>query len=186
VNRLIWTAGLSLALAGCEVADDPTYLYGVRLSELEFVLSSTEMGIHPDRSVLADPNNPFRDGVSAETKFEVLQDGPVAGFYAWATVLAREPTGEAQFYTALQLHGVYDLALAEAPDLPFVREMAIRGYQTVLDTFPGSVTYDATGRTPFALGPLCIHGIEALGGEVQNGWVVIVTEDGSQIAVQDR
>jgi hypothetical protein len=177
---------LTLGLAACEPVDDPQYRYGVQLAELEFVLSNTEMGIHPDTSVLTDPNNPFSGGVTLETKFAVLVDGPIAGFYAWASSLASVPTGEDQFYTAVNLHGIYEEELAEPGDLPFVRDMAIRAYQSTLDNFPGAVTYDATGRLAFQLAPLCILGIESLGGVVENGWFVVEAEDGELIAVQNQ
>ena len=91
---------------------------------------------------------------------------------------------EEQFYTALQLHEVYDQELAEPEDLVFVRDMAIRGYQSTLDNFPGAVTYDATGRMPFEVGPLAIDGILALGGVVENGWVKIITADGGATVVR--
>jgi hypothetical protein len=176
---------LPSVLVACAV-EDPTYRYGVRLSSLELELVGPDVGVHPDRAVLDDPNNPFARGLVGDAKWEVLEDGPVAGFYAWASMLALQPTGEHQFYTARMLHEIYLERRCRPDDIAFVHDLAIRGYQSVLDQFPGAVTYDATGRSAFALGPLAIHGIEDLGGVVENGWVVVTTADGGETAVQDQ
>jgi hypothetical protein len=164
--------------------EDPSYRYGVLLNTLEFELYTTDMGVHPDSSVLDAPENPFSAGLTGDTKWDVLEDGPVAGFYAWATTLVGIPTGEHQFYTALQLHQIYDQDLARPEDAVYVRDMAIRGYQSTLDNFPGAVTYDATGRVPFEVGPLAIDGILALGGIVENGWVKVITPTGGATAIR--
>jgi hypothetical protein len=170
-------------LASC-AAEDPSYRYGVRLSELELELYTLDVGVYPDTSILADPANPFSAGLEGDTKWRILDDGPVAAFYAWASMLALEPTGEHQYYAALQAEQIYDGALCRAEDVPRVWDIGVRGYQQVLDAFPGSVTYDATGRYAFPLGPLAIHGIERLGGIVQHGWVVVTEPDGTEVAVQ--
>lgn len=177
---------LPLLLLGACATDlpDPAYQYGVELGELVFEVTDPDMGIHPNRSILADPNNPFVDGITLEGKFQAFEDSPAAGFYGMGTALAYEPTGEHQYYTALSLHQLYDQGDVDDPGL--VRDMALRGYQTVLDTFPGSVTFDITGRFAYELGPLAIAGIESLGGTVQNGWVLVATPDGGTTAVQVR
>lgn len=174
---------LFVGLGACEVPA-PEYEYGVVLGDLELELFSENVGVFPDTSVLYDPNNPFRDGVTGDMKFQILDDGPIAGFYVFATVLAREPTGENQYYTANQLQQVFALGLAEADELALVRDLAIRGYQNVLDVFTGAVTYDVTGRIAYDLMPLAILGIEALGGEPANGWKLVPGDDGQLVAVQ--
>lgn len=178
------TTLIALFALGCEAPEDPEFRYGVRLSELEFEVVSPDMGIHPDQSILRAPGNPFSAGLTGDTKWDVLQDGPVAAFYAWATALIGQPTGEHQYYTALQLHGIYEQQLADPEDLVLVQDLAIRAYQSMLDNFPGAVTYDATGRIQFDLMPQAINGIHALGGEVLNGWVIVPTGDGGFTAVQ--
>ena len=65
-----------------------------------------------------------------------------------------------------------------------VRGLAIDGYQSVLDNFPDSVTYDATGTIAYPLAPSAYAGIEALGGTVEGGWVRIPQDDGSTVVVQ--
>ena len=176
---------LLLLMAGCLPAAE--YSYGVPMYEVEFELYSTDMGVYPDQSILVAPANPFaKSGVGQETKWDLLEDGPIVGFWAFGTALVAIPTGEHQYYTASQLHAIYDDELAEPDDLVYVRDMAIRGYQAVLDYFPESVTYDATGRYSFPLAPQAIQGIEALGGTVEGGWELVETEDGGWIAVRSE
>ncbi|MEN0065581.1 MAG: hypothetical protein AAGA48_25800 [Myxococcota bacterium] len=169
---------------GCEEAPPPEYEFGILLADLELELISDTVGVFPDRSVVFDPNNPFRDGVTVTGKFELLDDGPIAGFYGFATALANEPTGENQWYTANQLQLIHERRLADPNDLALVRQLAIQGYQQVLDTFTGAVTFDVTGRLSFDLMPTAIQGILDLGGEPQNGWRLATGPDGELVAVQ--
>jgi hypothetical protein len=179
---------LLVALAGCgEELPEPSYRYGTLLPELDFEVTDPDMGIHPNQSILRDPNTPFTEGISLEGKFLAFSDNPIAGFYAMGTALVYQPTGEHQFYTAFALEYIYygdDQHIPEDPAL--VRDMALRAYQSVLDNFPGSLTYDAAGRPAFELGPAAIDGIERLGGTVQNGWHKVQTDDGSFTAVQNQ
>lgn len=177
---------LMVTLIGCETPTAATYFYGTPLDEVTFNLHSLTMGVYPDESVIDDPNNPFASGgLDGDLRWEVTSGGlPVATFYAWATWLTYQPTGEAQFYTASALHAIYDLALCEDAELYYVRGLALDGYQSVLDNFPDSVTYDATGTIAYNLAPLAVSGIEALGGAVEGGWIVITNDDGSTVVVQ--
>ena len=135
--------------------------------------------MYPSTEILRDPNNPF-DGIGAETKWDIQSaDLPIASYYAWGTWMTQEPTGEAQFYTALNLHAIHDRDLADPDDLYYVRQIAIDGYQTMLDEFPDAVTYDATGTIAYELAPQAYAGIVALGGVVEGDWVLITNKDGS-------
>jgi len=183
IAKLLALFAASLTL-GCEEAPPPRYEYGTVLADLELNLVSDTVGVYPDRSVLFDPNNPFRNGVSVETRFALLDEGPIAGFYAFASALANEPTGENQWYAANQLQEIHEQQLARAEDLALVRQLAIAGYQAVLDEFPGAVTFDATGRTAFDLMPLAVQGILDLGGVPDNGWSLVTGANGELIAVQ--
>jgi len=180
-----------LVMAGCGEQPDPTYRYGHDLSQWSFVLSNTDMGIHPDVSVVDDANNPFRRGsIGEQTKWEVNDvANNAAGFYSWATLLVRQPTGEHQYYTAGKLARLYLDREVENVALDPVRDMGIRAYQSVLDNFPESVSYDASGIYPFRLAPLAYQGILDLGGSVKGGWVEVTTPDGKSTVVkvpQDR
>lgn len=176
----------ALALAASLVAatacapEPATYVYGVNLADVELDLYDTDMGVHPSTSVLDDPNNIFAEGgVSTEMKWEILDAGHwPATFYAWATVLTGEPIGEAQFYTASAAKAVYERRDCDPQHLFYVRQIALDGFQVVLDEFPDSATYDATGELAFPLAPLAYTAIEDLGGTPE-GWTMVTGDDGT-------
>ncbi|MFT5680962.1 MAG: hypothetical protein ACI8RZ_001868 [Myxococcota bacterium] len=175
---------LPLALAGCAQIAPAEYDYGTDLETLEYNLYSLSAGVYPSTDVLDDPNNPFHRGVGIETKWEIQSaDLPIAGYYAWATWLTGQPNGEAQFYTAVNLHAIHDRGLADPDDLYYVRLIALDAYQTVLDMFPDAVTYDATGTIAYELAPQAYAGIEALGGVVAGDWTLITNDDGSTVLI---
>jgi hypothetical protein len=176
-KRSMWAAmcAVSSLVMACDVGPVPEYVVGQGLGALTFNLHTANMGVHPDTSVMQDPNNPFADStIGAQTRWEVAGDaGPIAAFYLWATVLVHEGHGEAQFFTASALDDIYSYGLASASALPYVRLMAIAGYQSLLDNFPDAVSYNADGVSNYPLAPLAYDGIVALGGTVQGGWIVI-------------
>lgn len=188
MRPLILTALAAPLMVACEgPSGDPEFEVGMLLVDLELDLVSDTVGVHPDRSIIFDENNPFRSGITVETKFAMLADdgpGPIAGFYAFGTALIGEPTGENQYFTANQLQLIHDRELTDPNDLALVREIAIAGYQQVLDEFTGAVTFDVTGRVQFDLMPLAIQGILDLGGVPGSGWRLGVGPDGELIAVQ--
>jgi hypothetical protein len=177
---------LAFGLAGCTQPEAPGYLYGHNLTQLEFEITDLKMGIHPDTSVLEDENNPFRGGMAGPEIRWVINDeaSHAAGFYSWATLLANQPIGENQYYTALKLRALHDEGEVSAAALPFVRDMAIGAFQAVLDHFPGSATYDITGTIPYRLAPLAYQQILEMGGSVEGGWVLVQTANGGVEAVQ--
>lgn len=174
-----------LAILGCDT-DPAEYRFGENITGLRFEMYHESEGIHPSQVTLENERNPFRDAnIGFETKFAILAEGGNAGaFYAWATLLARQPTGEHQFYTALKLADIYIAGEVDEADLETVRTMAIAGYQTVLDEFPDSVTFDATGTIAIRLATLAYKGIVALGGVVEGDWVLVTTPDGGEEAIQ--
>jgi hypothetical protein len=174
---------LVLAAMGC-AADGESWSGEELPTELR--LFSDDIGVYPDRSVLDDPDNPFALGALADETIWELQSngGNVAAFYAWATALARGPYGERQFYVALDLKAIYQLNQADEDDLPKVRDLAIRGFQAVLDYFPDAVTYDATGTIAYELATPCVEAILDLGGDVQGGWILVTNADGNIVAVR--
>jgi hypothetical protein len=170
-------------LAGC-IEEPAQYLYGQDLDDLEFELWTRSVGVYPDTSILEDPNNPFTANTYGDLRWDLTADSAwVPAFYAWGTFLAFQPSGEAQFYTASALGQIYVRRLAQAEDLYFVRELAIAGHQAVLDEFPDSVTYDATGTIPYRLAPLSYQAILDLGGEPEGDWILVPTEDGGTTVV---
>lgn len=186
MRRAILILGLT-GLVACEPLPAPTYEYGIQLNDLELNLITENVGVYPDTSVLLDPNNPFRDGIQGdgETRFQALDAGPIPGFYAFATANAIIPFGENQWYAANNLQTIYQRQLAPAEDLGLVRDLAIRGYQAVLDEFSDTAfTFDGTGRFQFDLLAPAVQGILDLGGEPQNGWTLTEGPDGNLIAVK--
>lgn len=178
---------VSVVIAGgaAACAADGAPWQGEPLPQAPLRVFSDDVGVHPDRSVLDDPDNPFAVGeLTDATVWEVQRSGgAVAAFYAWATALARGGSGERQYYTALDLKAIFDGGRASDEDLPVVRDLAIRGFQTVLDVFPDAVTYDATGTIAYELATPSAQGIVALGGEPE-GWVLVMTPDGGTVAVR--
>jgi hypothetical protein len=157
-----------LLLLGC--ANEPaTWYYGEDLSKVTIVPIHWDEGVYPNTSVIEDPNNPFADGIDAEAKWDILARDPVPGFYAFATALAYQPTGEHQFYAANCLQNSYDAGRLAPDDLYWAWSAAVRGYQAVIDEFPDSVTYDATGTIAYPLAPLAHDAILALGGTPEEG-----------------
>jgi hypothetical protein len=176
---------LLLSMSACG-GDDSEFVFGENISGLKFEFFHEDEGIHPSKVVLENPRNPFRfSGVSDDTKFEILGGGGNAGaFYAWATLLARVPTGEHQFYTATKLQDIYEAREVEGADREMVRQMAIAGFQTVLDDFPDSVTFDVTETQRFRLATPALLGILDLNGDVEGDWVLVLDENGMPVAVK--
>jgi hypothetical protein len=155
-----------LLCTACERGGD--YRLGVDLTSMEFNYVSESMGVHPNQSVLDDPNNIFSDGLTNETKWDLESNKSNAGmtvpcFYAWSTMLAFQPTGEHQFYTASALHDMYLRQESSADDIYAVRDLALAGYQAVLEHFPSSVSYLSDGITTFELAPMACQAIIDLG-----------------------
>lgn len=171
---------LLILLAGC--AADGSPWGGAPLPEAPLRLYAENVGVHPDRSVLEDPANPFARGALSDDTVWTLQSdaGIVAAFYAWATANARGASGERQYYTALDLKSIYELDQAEDPEA--VRLLAIRAFQAVLDHFPDAVTYDASGTIAYELATPSVQAILDLGGTPE-GWVLVTNGDGSVVAV---
>lgn len=180
-------AGASvMLLPGC--AEEPAqYRFGQNVTARLLGPLSPGEGIHPDRSVLADPAHPFGgEPVSAAVRWQLLPAGaPVAAFYAFATALVYEPTGEHQYYTAQALAQVAGTgAVAPGVDVAAVRERAIDAYRSVLEQFPDAISYDATGTYAYGLATPAYQAIVALGGTPPAGWVLVATPDGGAQAVR--
>lgn len=176
--------GLAFAAAGCEELPEPTYLYGEQLGGLQFVVIDPDQGVYPNASITAHPNNPFRRGISLQSKFAAQSVGPIPAFYGWAQALVQEPTGEHQFYAAAAARDIYLAELAAPEDLVYARSIAVRGFQNCLTEFPDSTaTFDITGNARFDLLAQAIDGIVQLGGRVPAGWSVVESADGTRVAV---
>lgn len=165
---------LGALAAGCDGAPGPNdgeIINAIILpTDTLLNLACEDVGIFAERCVLQDPENPFArvaiiefdvNNPQATNKFSLFNSipqgrvGAKARFYFWATALARRPSGENQFYTALALHELWNYNSD-----PIVRTQALKAYRSVLDNFFGSVTVftccpavSPTGEPiPFAVG----------------------------------
>jgi len=166
---------------GKESTLEPSYLDGIDMKNKEFKLYSKDEGIYPDKSVLEDPNNIFADKyISEDFKWKIASLGSeyaATKFYLWATILAREPWGEPQYYVGAALE-----ELAGLQNSSVLTQQAIRAYQAVLDNWP----YDKTdaGQGNFAsVGVWAVEHIEALGGTPQ-GYRVVTDANGDKYLVK--
>ncbi|MDJ0928564.1 MAG: hypothetical protein QNJ73_13080 [Gammaproteobacteria bacterium] len=157
VGRIVLKAGFLLVVgAGLVGCGGPSSSDGVVANEIPLPtdtllnLACADVGINIEQCVLDDFENPFRATVTkefdpndpdADTKFALnnsLPEGPTgakARFYLWATALARFPSGENQYNTALALHELFTTS-----GDPLIREQAKRAYRSVWENFFGSVT----------------------------------------------
>lgn len=173
-----------LLAAGC--SEPGPFRYGSPLGEEPLHVYHESAGIHPSKAVLDDPGNPFaRASSGPETKWAIESTGnAVAAYYSWATWLANEPTGEHQYYVAVNLGRIWSRGLARQQDLPAVREMALAAYQSVLDNFPDAASWDATGTFSFELVTAAYRGILDLGGPPAAGWLLVQDPHGNDKAVR--
>lgn len=175
----------SFALTGCIEPGDP--VYGASFTDDQFVVYDPSVGVYPSELVLEDPNNMFSNARSGfETRFEIEanDENNVTAFYSWATWLATEPTGEHQFAAALNLDEIWRAGNASQADLPIVRQMAINGYQVMLDQFPDAAAFDVTGTTRFELATPAYQSIERLTGQPPDGWIIVEDDSGIPRAVR--
>ena len=185
ISRCRWLLLASaLVVSACGDSGEP--LFGENITGITFQFYDETEGVHPSKAVLSNPRNPFRDHpIGDDIKFDILANGGNAGaFYAWATLLARQPTGEHQHFTAIKLRDIYNAREVEGADRERVRQMAIAGFQAVLDFFPDSVTFDVTGTQKFRLATPALLGILDLNGDVEGDWVLIEDANGEPVAIK--
>ena len=153
-KSLALTGLLTIAvLVGC--SDPGGFVYGTEFDTAPFAVFDATAGIHPSEAVKEDPNNPFALAAPGpETKWDIQGSGNrVAAYYSWATWLLLQPTGEHQYYVALNLRQIWSEGQARQEDLATVREMAIAAYQSVLDNFPDAASFGCSFRETCTSGP---------------------------------
>ena len=186
-SLLIKPTGLlvvGLLLVSC--GGDPEPRFGFNISGIRFEVFDPTEGIHPSDVTLDNPRNPFRNFIiSDDTKFAILDGGGNAGaFYAWATLLTAIPIGENQYFTAVKLRDIYRANEVPEEDRETVRQMAINGFQSILDCFPDSLLFDVAGEFTFRLATLAYVEIIELNGVPQGDWVLITNSRGEPEAVR--
>jgi hypothetical protein len=130
---------LFILIAGCDRKTGD--ILGVIDMPTDYILNlyGVNEGIHPDKSVLDNPDNPFANAnVNMVNVWDLTEDcpSPKSRFYLWATLLANSPTGEFQYFTAKSLHELYTVGGSEN-----AKEQAKRAYRATLDYFFDSVTW---------------------------------------------
>ena len=182
----IVVATLALMSSACLEPGEP--VYGASFTDAQFEVYDPSVGVYPSEAVLEDPNNPFAlaSPSSVESVFEIeaKDETNVTAFYAWASGLARQPSGEPQYFAAVNLHEIWEAGNAPQADLPVVREMAIAGYTNVLEEFPGAFIYDETLTFTIELATPAYFGIVELGGTPPAGWVIVNDANGIPRAVR--
>ncbi|MDJ0940780.1 MAG: hypothetical protein QNJ00_13550 [Woeseiaceae bacterium] len=180
-TALITMIGIvAAALAGCESPGDGdgTVINNIALpTDTVLDLFCEDVGVFPEICVLEDPANPFvtttiiEPGLDPDNanKFQIATSfppgpaGAKARFYFWATALARFPSGENQYFTALALHELFDANSNALGADELIREQALKAYRSQLDNFFGTVFVavccedirppgDDRGPVPFPIG----------------------------------
>ncbi len=148
----------ALAIAGCnserDDGDGDQITTVVLPADVVLGLFCEDAGVFPETCILDDPANPFalttipefnEDDPDALSKFDLANQIPAgpggakSRFYFWATALARRPSGENQYFTALALHEVFDANSNAISEDELIREQALKAYRSVLDNFFNSV-----------------------------------------------
>ncbi len=128
-----------ILVSGCDRrTGDLVNLVGLPTDNILDLYGANE-GIHPDKYVLMDPNNPFANAsVGMENVWDMNDNCPSAKsrFYLWATILANSPTGEYQYFTAKSLHELYTVGGSVN-----AKTQAKKAYRAALDYFFDSVTW---------------------------------------------
>jgi hypothetical protein len=170
-------------------------LAAIDLNAVAFHVFSPDMGVHPSKSVLRDPNNPFTsvpiDELNNGTpenpgdKWQLDLAAPApAAFYAWATTLTGAPNGENQYYTATKLQKIYTDGLVGAEELESVRVLAIAAFTAQLVHFPEDYNRDAQGNPQWDYATGSLKAIRDLGGVAPPTWVLVTDADGQERAVK--
>ena len=157
---LVLSGIVALGVAGCDSGErdeNDGQLFNTIILPTDVVLNLAceDVGVNPETCVLDDPENPFAlvpipefDPNNPDDPFNKLvlnaaipagPNGAKARFYLWATALARFPSGENQYFTALALHELFDANSNALSEDELVREQAIKAYKATLDYFFGSV-----------------------------------------------
>lgn len=158
VKQHIFNKGLRLAilqlallsaLTGCGGGSGGQVVNTIELPQSTYLnLYCPSVGIADEECILFDPENPYaRAAITDATKWDLADASPSAksDFYLWATALAKNPTGENQYYTALSLHKLFTQGGSE-----LAREQAKKAYRSLLDNYFDSVTYyDGAPRLDF-------------------------------------
>lgn len=139
MKKIIIIAAILILLMGCEVKDGTPMEMTPIPTDNALNLYGENEGLYPDTNVLNNPENPFANAdVNMDNVWDMqdLCPSAKAKFYLWATLLAKIPRGEHQYFTALSLHELYNEGGSEN-----AKEQAKKAYRAVLDHFYNSETW---------------------------------------------
>ncbi|MBS3767885.1 MAG: hypothetical protein KGY75_07180 [Candidatus Cloacimonetes bacterium] len=138
-TALIVICFISIILTGCDSKGGHILNIEELPTDHELILYSNNEGIYPNTDVLKNPNNPYADAnINMESVWDLYDECPSAKskYYLWATILAKIPIGEYQYFTAKSLHELYTVGGSEN-----AKKQAKKAYRAVLDHFFNSVTW---------------------------------------------
>jgi len=141
LKKIIWI-GLFLIIlmtTSCEVKNGTVATEVDIPLDDELVLYGENAGIHPETSILDDPENPYADAnLNMDNVWDLHDEcpSPKGKFYLWASILAKMPVGEYQYFTALSLHELYTVSGSD-----LAKEQTKKAYKAVLDHFFNSTTW---------------------------------------------
>lgn len=120
-----------------------------------FTPFTPRVGVYPDSSVLSDPNNQMADVTGIHgARWDIYNNLTNGGtdlihrFYVWATVNAKAPFGESQYYTAFALQEILNTNLVTPGHEDTVRNIIVRCLVAVIDEFPDGFLFVDFNRTP--------------------------------------
>ena len=128
-----------VTLPGCGAGDGQISNVIMLPTDSLLTLYCENVGVYPETCVLDDPYNPYRKvSITEDNKFTLSTSAPgaKARFYLWATMLAKAPSGENQFYAASALQELYTEGRSDNS-----KTQAVKAYRSVLDNFKNSLTY---------------------------------------------
>jgi hypothetical protein len=179
-----------VAVASVSACAQPDFDYaGTDLTAVKLGTLLPGEGVHPSRTALDAPENPFSSFHLSPDEMWQLGDpaaspNPAVGFFAFASCLAYSPRGELQLHTAGQLMRILDTCVPAADGTPStvcgftpdeqaaIKTHAAEGLQSLLDNFPDDVSYTAEGYQ-YRLAPIAIERLRALGVPFKGNWIVI-------------
>lgn len=131
------------------------YSESIDLSKVTYnVPNDTNEGIYPSKAVLDNEKNPFRNVLvdMRSFKWDVENftynstDSSALKYYCWATCLAQDPNGLAQFHVAERLKEIYK-SEKDPTKKEEIRKRAVRAYYSVLANFPDARQYGKDGHS---------------------------------------
>ena len=138
---LFGTLALITLITACGVdSDDGDVVGSIPLpTDSAITLYCADAGIADETCILDDPDNPYAlSPITNDNKFDLndLAPSAKARFYLWATAQAMNPSGENQYYVAINLKSLWEESGSEV-----ARTQSLRAFRAILDSYFNSVTF---------------------------------------------